>query len=48
MSGVITFRHVAANAHTVVQGFGWKVLARCILAAIKGEKKTFLAIAFGA
>lgn len=46
MTGVITFRHIAANAHIVVSEYGWRVLARCVVAAIRGQRRTFLSIAW--
>lgn len=46
MVGVITFRHVVVNAHIVVQGYGWRVFGRCVVAALKGERRTFLSIAW--
>jgi hypothetical protein len=44
MTGVITFRHIATNAHIVVAEYGWKVFARCVVAAVRGESRTFLSI----
>ena len=45
MTGIITFRHVAAHPLLVARAFGPRVLARCLLAVLLRRRATFLALA---
>ena len=46
MRGVITIRDVVFNLPTVVREFGPACLFRCLFAAVRGRKTTFLEVAF--
>jgi hypothetical protein len=46
MQGVITIRDVMANVGIIVREFGAGCLLRCLMAAISGQKTTFLEVAF--
>jgi hypothetical protein len=45
MHGVITLRHVLGNPGVVVREFGTLCLLRCVLAALRRRRTTFLEIA---
>ena len=46
MRGVITIRDVLWNLRVVVREFGPRCLFRCLYAALRGRKTTFLEVAF--
>jgi len=44
--GVITGKDVVANLGTILHGFGWTVLFRCVVVLALHRQTTFLEIAF--
>lgn len=44
MTGTITARHVLRHPVLVVRGFGWRALARCLVASLSRSQETFLSI----
>jgi hypothetical protein len=45
MRGVITNKDVLANLGVIVSEFGMMTLVRCVVAAMRGTKTTFLDLA---
>lgn len=46
MRGVITIRDVVQNLGLVLREFGPRCLFRCLIASVRGQKTTFLEVAF--
>jgi hypothetical protein len=45
MRGVITLRDVLVNLDVVLREFGALCVVRCLIAAVRGQRTTFLEIA---
>ena len=42
--GYIRLRNVLTHAPTIVRGWGWRALGRCVWSSLTGQHKTFLEI----